>query len=87
MEITTPQTFVLQPEALKTYREHLTCSFPQLDDVFADCMTEAAALLSPKGIDDYLAGASRVCMIGRGFEPVLTYLENMPRVASRRYWN
>ncbi len=81
MEITTPQTFVLQPEALKTYREHLTCSFPQLDDVFADCMTEAAALLSPKGIDDYLAGASRVCMIGRGFEPVLTYLENMPRVA------
>ncbi|HEX23066.1 MAG TPA: VWA domain-containing protein [Chromatiales bacterium] len=83
METPPPPASSLQPEALKAYREHLTCSFPQLDDVFADCMTEAAALLSPKGIDDYLEGASLVCMIGRGFEPVLTYLENMPQVAKQ----
>ena len=73
----------LSEEQLATYRERLTCSFPQLDDVFADCMAEAAALLSPKGIDDYLDGASLVCMIGRGFEPVLVYLENMPQVAKQ----
>ena len=73
----------LSEEQLATYRERLTCSFPQLEDVFADCMTEAAALLSPKGIDDYLEGASLVCMIGRGFEPVLAYLEEMPQVAAR----
>ena len=73
----------MSEEELATYRERLTCSFPQLDDVFADCMTEASALLSPKGVDDYLDGASLVCMIGRGFEPVLVYLENMPQVAQQ----
>ncbi len=68
---------------LQIYREQLTCNFPQLDDVFADCMEEALALLSERGIKDYLEGASLICMIGRGFEPVLVYLEEMPQVASR----
>ncbi len=65
------------------YRARLSCNFPQLEDVFADCMEEAAALLSPQGRLDYLEGASLVCMIGRGFEPVLVYLEEMPQVAGR----
>ncbi len=68
---------------LAAYREQLTCRFEQLDQVFADCMTEAHALLSPQGIKDYLDGASLICMIGRGFEPVLAYLEEMPQVAQR----
>ncbi|WJW75343.1 VWA domain-containing protein [Thiohalobacter sp. IOR34] len=68
---------------LQGYRERLTCSFPQLDDVFADCMEEALAVLSQQGIRDYLDGASLICMIGRGFEPVLVYLEEMPQVAER----
>ncbi len=66
---------------LPFYREQLKCNFEQLDDVFSDCMDEAAALLSEQGIRDYLEGASLVCMIGRGFEPVLVYLEEMPQVA------
>jgi len=66
---------------LKLYREQLKCNFAQLDDVFPDCMDEAVALLSEQGIRDYLEGASLVCMIGRGFEPVLVYLEEMPQVA------
>ncbi|MET0048077.1 MAG: VWA domain-containing protein [Sedimenticola sp.] len=68
---------------LEQYRSQLTCNFGQLEDVFGDCMTEAATLLSEKGIKDYLDGASLICMIGRGFEPVLVYLEEMPFVAHK----
>ena len=71
----------LSDEQLQQFRGQLTCNFEQLDHVFADCMTEAEALLSPDGIKAYLEGASLVCMIGRGFEPVLVYLEEMPEVA------
>jgi len=79
----TPDASRLTPETIKAYREELTCSFAQLDDVFADCMEEAAALLSRQGVKNYLEGASLICMIGRGFEPVLVYLEEMPEVAWR----
>jgi hypothetical protein len=65
------------------YRSQLTCNFAQLEDVFPDCITEAATYLSAEGINAYLEGASLICMIGRGFEPVLIYLEEMPLVASR----
>jgi nitric oxide reductase NorD protein len=71
----------MNEEKLKIYRQQLKCSFEQLDDVFEDCMLEAVASLSEQGIEDYLEGASLVCMIGRGFEPVLVYLEEMPQVA------
>ena len=74
-------------EALATdlldYRRRLTCSFEQIDAVFVDCMAEARKRLSDDGIEKYLEGASLVCMIGRGVEPVLIYLEEMPAVATR----
>ncbi len=69
----------LTPE-LQAYRDQLKCGFKQLDDVFTDCMEEAEAVFSEQGIADYLSGASLVCMIGRGFEPVLIYLEEMPQI-------
>ncbi|MBT8069202.1 MAG: hypothetical protein KJO80_02110, partial [Gammaproteobacteria bacterium] len=62
------------------YRAALICNFPQLEDVFDDCMDEAVKSLSEAGIGDYLEGASLVCMIGRGFEPVLVYLEEVPQI-------
>jgi nitric oxide reductase NorD protein len=68
---------------LKAFREQLSCNFKDLDEFFPGCMQEAAVLLSPAGIKDYLDGASLICMIGRGFEPVLVYLEEMPQVASK----
>mgnify|MGYP002713122105 CR=1 FL=1 len=73
----------LDDDRLQQYREQLTCNFQQLDLLFADCMEEAASSLSEAGIRAYLEGASLVCMIGRGFEPVLVYLEEMPQVAAR----
>ena len=68
---------------LNDYREQLQCGFKDLDEVFGDCMDEAGALLTPQGVKDYLDGASLVCKIGRGFEPVLVYLEEMPQVAAQ----
>lgn len=68
-------------EVTARYRARLSCNFKQLDEAFAACMQDALALLSEQGIDDYLDGASLVCKIGRGFDPVLTYLEEMPAIA------
>ena len=68
---------------MQAFRDKLKCSFKDLDDVFVDCMTGACARLSDEGVQDYLKGASLICMIGRGFEPVLVYLEEMPEIAQR----
>ncbi len=65
------------------YRDKLKCSFDQLEDVFDDCISDAIRNLSEQGVNDYLSGASMVCMIGRGFEPVLVYLEELPGIAHR----
>lgn len=73
----------MNSEQLQAYRSQLTCNFEQIDQVFTDCMSGAAACLSSQGIKDYLDGASLICMIGRGVEPVLVYLEEMPGVASQ----
>jgi len=73
----------LSTAELETYRNQLSCSFAQLDDVFDGCMQEARDYLSDQGIRDYLDGATLICMIGRGFEPVLIYLESMPKVAQQ----
>lgn len=71
----------ISAEELACYRAQINCNFEQLDNVFEDCMKEAKALLSERGVKDYLDGASIVTMIGRGFDPILTYLEEMPQVA------
>jgi hypothetical protein len=64
-------------------RAKLRCNFPQIEDIFADCLQDAQQHLSPQGVYDYLEGASLVCGIGRGYEPVLNYLQKMPEVAGR----
>lgn len=64
-------------------RAKLRCNFPQIEVVFADCLADAHKYLSQEGIDAYLEGASLVCSIGRGHEPVLNYLQKMPDVAGR----
>ena len=74
---------MISESALNSFRESIKCNFKDLDEVFADCMVEAQALLTEQGVNDYLEGASLVCKIGRGFEPVLVYLEEMPQVASQ----
>ena len=73
----------LSQDALVEYREKLNCGFREIDEVFADCMENAVARLSVRGVKDYLAGASLIGGIGRGVEPVLVYLEEMPDVSAK----
>jgi len=73
----------MNPDIIQLYRDKLQCSFGQLDDVFEECLLDALRQLSNQGVEDYLKGASLICMIGRGFDPVLVYLEEMPSVAHR----
>jgi hypothetical protein len=68
---------------LQDYRAKLKCSFEQIEECFEDYVQDALRNLSNKGIDDYLSGASLICMIGRGWEPVSIYLEEMPLMAQR----
>ncbi len=69
------------PEQLEAWRTQLACNFPAVQAVFADCMQEAARLLSPTGIDKYLSSAHALGKMGRGPEPVLALLQEWPQVA------
>lgn len=75
-------TTELSPELAKL-RSKLKCSFAQIDDVFEDCSRDAQQRLSEQGVQHYLKGASLICMIGRGVEPVLQFLEVIPEMAER----
>jgi nitric oxide reductase NorD protein len=77
------QTAPLSEKVVSIYRGELKCNFEQIDDIFDGCLEEALDILGEKGIKDYLEGASLVCMIGRGVEPVLVFLEEIPQIAAR----
>ncbi len=67
---------------IKTYRTKLKCNFEQIEECFEDYTNDALRNLSEDGIEKYFKGASLVCMIGRGWEPVMIYLEKMPGIAN-----
>lgn len=66
---------------VQRYRDKLKCSFTQIEDCFEDYLYDALTSLSEKGVEQYMSGASLICMIGRGWEPVSIYLEEMPQMA------
>lgn len=71
----------LSQAELDELRSQLTCGFEQLDVAFAGCMEDAHVRLTPKGVTKLLEGGSLIGMIGRGYEPVQVYLEEMPQIA------
>ncbi len=60
----------------------IKCGFPRVIQVFGDCLERASSLLSASGVKAYVEGAQTICKMGRGEEPVLAYLEEMPLTAS-----
>ncbi|MEW7997584.1 MAG: VWA domain-containing protein [Candidatus Thiodiazotropha endolucinida] len=64
-------------------REQLNCGFREIDPVFDDCLANARRHMSDAGVDAYLEGASLTCKIGRGVEPVIVFLEEMPEITAR----
>ncbi len=73
----------MNPASTQRYRDRLKCSFAQIEECFDDYIKDALRNLSNDGVENYLSGASLICMIGRGWEPVMIYLEEMPGMAHR----
>ena len=71
----------LSEQEIEAYRERLRCKSDPVQKVFADAVTEAVRHLSAEGMDHYLEAASRICGLGRGSEPVLSFLESGPGIA------
>lgn len=69
-------------ELLVAWWEKLNCKFSQVDEVFDECMKEAAHRLSADGLESYIENARFIGKMGRGPEPLLVYLEEAPRLAS-----
>ena len=73
----------LSQDELNELREMLSCGFEQLDTAFEGCMEDAVTRLSQDGVKRVVDGASLICKLGRGYEPVHVFLEEMPTVAQR----
>ena len=70
-----------QHPLMQIYWQQLASGFPQVAEVFEDCMAEALAVLSREGLSEYLDAARFLGKMGRGPEPILVFLEQWPDVA------
>lgn len=61
----------------------LDCNLPRVQAVFDDCMEDARKHLSIAGVEAYISGACAIYKTGRGEEPVLVFLEEIPQVSSQ----
>ena len=68
-------------EELQPYWKQLNNGFPQVREVFADCMAESLKRLTPEGVQAYLEEAHFLGRMGRGAEPILIFLEEWPSIA------
>ncbi len=66
---------------LDEYRECLDKTSPHIGEVLEASYAEAARVMSPRGLSNYLEGARALCELGRGGDMVEAYLEAMPAVA------
>ena len=65
---------------LEDYTEFLEKAAPEVKDVLDASFHEAARIMSPAGLSDYMDGAKALTNLGRGSELVITYLEEIPLV-------
>ncbi|MDP1645533.1 MAG: VWA domain-containing protein [Thiobacillus sp.] len=66
---------------MAAYWKQLDTRFPQVEEVFEDCMAEALAVLTREGLDAYLEAARVIGKLGRGVEPMLAFMEEWPSTA------
>ena len=65
---------------LEDYAEFLEKAAPEIKDVLEGTFHEAARIMSPAGLQEYMDGAKALSSLGRGSDPVITYLQEMPLV-------
>jgi len=68
------------PESLRPFWERLGLRFPAIAHVFADCVNDARRRMSREAVEAWLDGARALGRLGRGPEPALIYMEEMPEV-------
>ncbi len=66
---------------LEDYSEFLEKIAPEVKSVLDATFVDAARVISPAGLKDYLDGAKSLCSLGKGNDLVVTYLEVMPQIA------
>ncbi|WP_018294206.1 nitric oxide reductase activation protein NorD [Mariprofundus ferrooxydans] len=65
---------------LDDYREQFAEASPQLKEVLESSLQDAARIMSPAGLQEYLEGGSGLYKLGRGTDLVASYLQEMPQV-------
>ena len=65
---------------LDDYKAQLAEASPEVQKTFEATFHEAARVMSPAGLQEYLEGGKGLCKLGRGSDLVITYLEEMPLV-------
>ncbi|MDX8401059.1 MAG: hypothetical protein R8K47_00350 [Mariprofundaceae bacterium] len=68
------------PEDLLPFWNRLGLRFPEIAHVFADCVNDARRRMSREAVETWLDGARALGRLGRGAEPALIYMEEMPEV-------
>jgi len=66
---------------LKEYHAQLDELAPRVRGTLEASFTEAARVMSPQGLHNWLEGAKGLSQLGRGNELVITYIQAMPAVA------
>ena len=66
---------------LDDYQEQLEELDPHVRATLAASFHEAARVMSPQGLHNWLEGAKGLSHLGRGNELVITYIQSMPAVA------
>jgi len=65
---------------LEDYEAQLESIAPEVRDVLEGTFHEAARVMSPAGLENYLDGARGLSNLGRGKDLVISYLQEMPLV-------
>ncbi len=65
---------------LEDYAACLEKAAPEVADTLEATFHDAARVMSPAGLHDYMEGAKGLCNLGRGHDVVLSFLEEMPAV-------
>lgn len=65
---------------LEDYEQHFQNVAPEVRNILEGTFHEAARVMSPAGLEDYLDGAKALTNLGRGPDLVISYLQEMPLV-------
>lgn len=65
---------------LEDYEEQLKNVAPEVRNVLESTFQDAARVMSPAGLENYMEGAKALCNLGRGKDLVISFLQEIPQV-------